>query len=282
MRLDELRGFVTSYASPEELALFNEAIDLFEKFELEEYLEQYDILLGNYYDGSEQNAYDAVKATTVAICISIVAQHGIQLVDEVTQRQLNRILDVLIKITDWEDKNTILDICNQDIDVNSKFTLIMDEITGENNDEYMCVFESIDANLFQLIKENITSNEEESFDLDQVEKINAYAKFRAKIKEPNLWADRYINMPGINQTSFTDLLALLCADIKGEIDTASSDKDYKYIALELITLAAVSIEGLANAKKIIYENQDVLYRDTVRAMKLNAAVDSAFMENVDE
>lgn len=277
MTLDELRGLVVRFYSPEELTTFDKTIDLFERFEVEEYLEQLDLVLGQYYTRTEQEAIDALKATMLAMSRSMVEWHSIRVNEDATQSQINDVLDVLNKLPNWEARETLVEIAKHDLSAEDRFVEMMVEVLGQDAEAYDAVIEYVHPELFNRLQEDLTGDEEAAIGETTVARIHHYVEFRSQIKVESLWADRYIYSDGIGENSFETLLPLLLSERKDIIDAASTAVEYEVVALELIALACASSDGIGQALNLVQAHQGELYRDVPRAMALDSAMTKVFL-----
>ena len=278
MTLDELRGLVQQFYAPEELISFERAVVLYDKFQLEDYLDQLDIVIGNYYTKSETDAIDAIKATMLALSRGIVNRHGIQLDDDIRFSEVLDVLTVLSQLPDWSDRESLIDVCNYDMSAEMRFNELMSIILGRPVDEFLGLVESVDSSLLDRIKEDVQQEQEDEEDRMAAEEVLKYMHLREKLKAPSLWADRYMMVYGLAVTTFAVLLPLFVSDKAKLIDDAKSKEEFALLAEELIALASVSSEGIGKALELVETHQEELYRDPQRAMLLSGAMKAVFME----
>jgi hypothetical protein len=278
MTLDELKGFTGRVFQAEEATTFSEAVDLLVAFDAEEFTDTFELAIGQHYYGSESDAVDAVRRTMLDLTVNLVKLHGVTLIEDVWQFQVNAILRGLLDLPNWTDRDRINDILAQDIPDEDKFCELVCEITCVSVDVLIPLIEEVNPDLFDVLTETVKQEAAEDEQQADARKIESYRAFRQNTKAQELWSDRYLALKNIGIEAFPALLTLWLNENQNLLGADGRDVDYPHLAEELIGVAVISNVGLSGALQAINEHQPEIFRDIPRAMALNTAVGNKYLE----
>ena len=275
----ELQGYLIGASSSEEVALFDRGIKVLDDYEVDEYLDQFEFILGESTSQGDTVTVDALKATLLALTRQLVNLHGIELSDDAGQSTILDICEALSALSTWTDKEGIDRILKQDTSNEDRFSELLGFLKGQAPEAFLPFILKVDDQTLGLIAEYGKAAAEETAGFDEVAKsyVEDYIYLRHKLKEPSLWADKAITNLAVLGLPYALHLKHFLQDNSQLVADAVTPEQYAHVAAQLIAIAAVSDVRLVGGLNAIKDHLDTIYLDLERVSALNQAVTTLYM-----
>jgi hypothetical protein len=265
--LDILDDYLSSVASPQQRSSIREAIALFDRFEIENYEDDYvsQLMVGD--DADTGVTLDAIIQITRTNQFQIFQEHGL-VIDENAAISLNNIfLKGLLLIPDYDDAAGLYDILKTDTDSLDIIAQVIGLVTGHTADELLPSIENADSRILQLMVEKL--DKATMFDMveDPVlkqERIRRYNQFIHRSEIPHLKL-AYLLERGMDVGHpFIVYLNLIGQDF--------DEMEVPAIANELVAMTIISSDGSDNPRAAIQEHIERFVSSMEKITKIDVAV----------
>lgn len=125
MIYEELKNYISQVSSPETIALFDNAVDVFEKYSFTDYMDIFDKNFGDAGDNADCTILDNLLATLRTLLTQLTSMQGITLDGETSIDMLITIADTLFELPYYSDKQTLIDILSSDENDNEKVCILL-------------------------------------------------------------------------------------------------------------------------------------------------------------
>lgn len=146
--IPEIEFFIENFISEENKDSIKNSFSILEELGVEDYTERFITLMMMEGDIESAQLVDSFKNTINSLINDLLIQHGVELMDSVTLDFKNKVLEGLVFLPDYEDKEGIFRILETDQDEIEKFTELLTQITPIPFMELFTSIESINPDIF--------------------------------------------------------------------------------------------------------------------------------------
>lgn len=262
MIYDELKNYLTQATSPEIVALYDRAINVFDAFGIEDYMLTFDAEVGEQANNGDTAIVDGLYQVLLGMVTNLLKQHGIFVTDESTLSERILLLETIQKVQNWEDRAGIAMLVSQDVSSEEIFAELVELITNTSSDNVLTTLSYVESALITRIGEEFGENNDELIDSDtNAAQVADYYRVRAVFGDPTKF-DRLITYQGFAGMPFKVYLnAWMLENERYLAPEAYSENLLKIFSYDLVYMAAVSEEGLSKAIPTIRENLSSIYSD---------------------
>lgn len=147
----EITEYLKATSSPEMAATYEKSFELFNHFNLEDYIQPFDAIymeVDNYDTTYIQQRFNDVMEDTLR---GLLANHGIFVSDEATHEIMNVILEAILDIEHYEDVDMVLSILDSATGDEEKFAEILALLSTVEQEEFMNAIDRVNPGLIRTI-----------------------------------------------------------------------------------------------------------------------------------
>jgi hypothetical protein len=268
---DVLNDFLVANATPEMAEAIGRALELFERVELpEDYLHGFAELLMLDDEADEGGTLGAIERLTKRFQDSILQMHGVIVVEHASLDMRSSVIEGLLDLLDYENRDEILQICQNPGMPQELFADLMALVTTLQADELLVHLESVNAAVIDMVRTQC-----EFLDLPA-----AQVDANIEAVKPNLDAVRefvtglYLGEFFIIVDKLKDgmLIGQPFAAYLELVGRSLEEMTVERAARELVAMALASIDGLANPQSIIRSQLENYVSDPDQITKIDMAV----------
>jgi hypothetical protein len=264
----ELQNYLQR-SSPDTVQVFDDAVVVFEKYEVPEYMGVFETTLEKAAEQGDQAVVDALLVTLTSILDYLLKLQGIVLSDEVLISERVAYTDAMFELAYYEDRTAMTAVLDSDLPVTEKFAELMAFMTPYSAEETLGRIEEIGEDFISNFKEVVQGME--TGDMGHAEtvsvQIKAYTGFKQFCKQQPLYADKYFSHLAAIGLEFADYLKWYQND-----HNDLSVTPVEQIAKDLIGLACLSSDGCSIPLITIRNSLSGVFSDLTEVGKLDVAV----------
>lgn len=270
MIYDELRYYLVTVSSPETVEFFDAAVELFDDYDVPDYLDVLESVLTLDSTRTDTEIVDHLKIDTQAILRYLLTMQGISIVDEILPSELAVLVKGMFDLRYYEDQSAILSIINSEQTSDEAVAELLSLTTPFEVEKSLSLIETVQEGFFEGLKERLKdislSIEEEVKDV-QVQ-IKKYIEYKKHVKNISLYPDRFFAQLGSIGLPFQAYLNLL------QKDNLNQNNEFNLVQLaqDLVGLAFLSEDGHDQPLIQIRKHLSNLIGDVNIATKLDIAV----------
>ena len=240
---DELRNLLIGASSVEMVQMFDDSFNLFERFELEDPLGAYDLVIGNNTDASAETVCEGLISTLSDQLDALLNEFGIHVNDECPIRKKIEFAQVVDLIDGWLDKEGVLKALSCDESDEEVFAYVCQAILSGEMEDYFVYLTSVSGELLTRI-EQITQQSyiEDLPDFDRIAK--EFKLLKDVCMRQDFWAMTLIQNTGNCKIDFLTLAQIYFVQIAEFFDTPN-EQQIKDIALNLVAISIISTDTMA-------------------------------------
>lgn len=276
MHYAELRNYLTLSTDQDTVDIFDDAIDVIERYDIPDYMDLFDQVYGEASYLSDVEVVDGFKNTLSSILSTIISQHGIELKDDVLISEKIAISLGLYRLNDYEDRSSMLLILETEQSPQETLSELLSLVSEYAIEKILSLLESVSPFFISNLRSIIVTPETNK--LEPVEEtrqqIEDYSKFKNKFGQPILWSDKYfshVEAIGLPYSVYMNIYV-------NEKQESFTELQLPLIAKDIVSIACLSEETVSKAKEIVQEYSDRIYSDLNLITKLDMAVTKTLME----
>lgn len=253
----ELKNYITQISSAETVDLFDNAVEVFDKYEMEEYMFVFEKTIGEMSEKSEVEVLDALMVNLRTALEYLLQIQGIVVVAEATISQITKIADGLYDIIYFENKQLLSDICSTDETDAEKASVLLALVIDMHEEEILSIIETIEDSFVPNFKERLNQVEKDTEVAKTLkENIAMYIKFKDIIcKKKAIWSDKFL-------TEIASISLPFEVYIKQyKTEKVNLPDDIETIAKTLLGIACISCDAYTNPIISIKKVLNDIYSD---------------------
>lgn len=277
----ELRNYLLQTSGYPLAALFDRAVALFDLYELPEYMDTFDIVLGDYLSGNEQDSIDALTNVLITYLDKILNEHGVFTNDSATISFKLDLINGIYLLQHYEDWRSIGAIVSLDSDPMEVFAELLTLVINQPIDNTLSYLDMVENSLISTIKEELVDQyASEIVTVAEVAtQLEAYRKFKMRNRNEPLWADKFFTHTDVIGLPYHTYLIVYLEEMGPRLTSDHENSlSAKQVAEDLFSLMCLSIEGIGKAKETIRKYADLIYSDLKHTTALDSAVNDLVME----
>lgn len=263
--LAEIELFVKDNYSPETMSLFVRGFDIFESlYEDTDYSEPYISILMNSSNAPQSYVADRIRAQLNADALRLMDEFEISVDQDADLSKLISILEGLVLLPDYEDKDSVYGIIESGESSNEIFADLIELVTDLHENEVMQVITAVPSELFTRLMESVDPQGDSNPSGDEqtnralIEKLKAYRDYT-----PN--KDNFGFRLIRNGYAIGSEFHHYHAAFGTELDTM---QDIDAVTDELLTLFYISSDAYLNPLQFYTDNSATIFSDDKRITKV--------------
>lgn len=271
MIYDELRNLLVGLTDAEEVQNFDDAIEVFEKYGSEGYMDVFNLTIGQVGTDDAVALMDALRHQAIMSFQYMLSIQGVVLKRDSVMSDYITVLNALMDVIHYEDYQRVLDILRADYQETERFGELVHLTSSWSVERAMSVVDTIEPSFAMNLVEILSSKEqsdEESMD-DISEFVNAYNKYKQMLDNVALQTDNIFNNPGAIGMPLSFYLQFF---IKTNEDL--SVRPIESIARELVAMALLSGDHCRNPLMGLKQGEGgvMIFNDLPTQTKLYVAI----------
>lgn len=273
LTLPELENFITQVRKDNTIDLIQDAVKVFEKYNLATYLDNYAaVLFDNDLKTDEENVKSIIAQTDLLLNY-LLEQQGIFTNEEIPLYQLIELCNAVFDITDYEDKSQLFRLI-ETYDSPSELLAELVALVSNLKPELVLSFNlTVSENLPHTLKATLsepvdTEGLVDSQTLAEIKK--RYLAFKNMIGKA-IYSDNYLSEATSIGLPFSVYLSLYQQD-STKLSEEFIDPIPNLIALDLVGMALLSNDGYNNPLMTIKGQINSLYAEIEKTTKLIISV----------
>lgn len=212
---EDLENYLKVSATPEFFETIQKSVELFDRFELQDWQIQYNNLLMTLDDQPIDEDLDKILELTRSILLEMMKNFEIVISDDANVRQINDILEFLALLEDLEETQSYIGILDECDDPTEAFCTLMANIKCDCPDNYYPIIHDVSvefiARLRSVLSENAHFSDDAVIDLTYekacIERLKSFMDY---LKNNSLLIAKFIRdgaKPGLSFRIYFDQLA---------------------------------------------------------------------------
>ena len=281
MIYSELRNYLVQVSSEELVDLFDRGISILEAFSVPDYLDTFDITLGDYLSSTEQESVDAVTHILITYLDKLLQEHGIFTNDQATigfKIDLLNGIYLLQSYEDWKSIDVIIESQSTPIETFAELMMLVINHPVEAILPYILDVEDsvIDNIKVQLVDNHLSKIIPVE---DIADQVNNYRKYKTRYRNEPIWSDKFfVNSESIGLPYHTYLCVYLQEFNERLTPGLPNSLKAQDVAKDLFGLMCLSLEGVAKSKEVIRKYSDLIYHDLKQLSELDYCVNTIILE----
>jgi hypothetical protein len=275
----ELKNYLIHITNIETIDLFDDAVDVFEKYQMITYMDVFETTITGMTDEPADEILCQLEQNLRTALIYLLTLQGVTANEDTCTSYIVMIADALYELPYYEDKQTLKDILDNDDPDIEKFCCLLCLASPLTIDEGLSLLISVDENFIINFKSQIKDADlkvEEGKVLKEY--IELYKKFKRVIaKNAAHYADRFFLEIGAIGLDFEVYLNQYKID-KEKLTPYTDCTEAEGVAKVLLGLACISKEGYANAIATIKEKLSMIYSDLTFTTNVDIALSKYTIE----
>lgn len=275
----ELKNYLVSISSNETVDLFDNVIEVFDKYNVPDYMTMFELTLGENNDCDSNIILESLLTNVRTILTYLLTMQGIGVNDDTTVSQLLTVVDSLFELPYYEDKDTLNNIMDSDESVIEKVSELLSLVSNMTVEDYLPLICFVDENFISNFKGQLNEVEKGVGDLQSINVyVNSYIKFKEiLLNNTPSYCDKYLMQLSSIGLPFETYLK----EYEAERGNYLHDINGNYIdiiAQDLVGLACISSDGFNNQLIIIRQYLSTLYPDIASTTKVDIAVSKLVLQ----
>lgn len=198
MIYDELKNYLVKIASAETVDSFDESITLLELYEVPNYLEVFETVIGEQSARSDADILDVLQVNLKLMLNNLLTMQGVTLSDDVTPSQTNTVVGALHTLLYYEDKGVLLDIMSGEGDAQETLCELLSLVCPYTVDEAMAMVQEVSPSFVPNFKDMLEGTQETAMrSADEVkQQIKTFISFKRYLRNAPTFADRFFQQLG--------------------------------------------------------------------------------------
>jgi hypothetical protein len=269
----ELQNYLISISSTDTVDIFDKAIEVFDKYDVPDYMTVFDLILGETNDLGSDRILDHLLTNLRTILTHLLTVQGIGVSEETTTSQLTTIADTLFELPYYEDKAILNRIMDSDSSIYEKVGELFSLLTPLTVEDYLPLIIFVDENFISNFKSQLKETDKEVSNLQSInEYVNSYIKFKnILLNNEKSYCDKYLMQLSSIGLPFETYLKEYEADKREYLHDINGDY-IDTIAQDLVGLACISSDGFNNQLIVIRQYLSTVYPDIASTTKVDIAV----------
>lgn len=155
--IDIINSYLSSVAPAAVVDTVTQALKVFEQLELQNYDDPFDELLTNANQSDPQEVFDQLVQLVRQTQRSVLAMHGVTVTDEATIPMCTALIEGILAIPGYEDRERVVAICDLDVSTAERFAELMRLVVVEEIDEMLIALEDVSNMLILRVREIATA-----------------------------------------------------------------------------------------------------------------------------
>lgn len=200
MIYDDIKRLMQELMSPEEIEVFDDAVEVLEMYNTAAYLDALSMTVG-MWSGIEAGAQaDSLRDVITGFLNYILRMQGVELHDEVSMSERVKVARYLHELVNYDDAATLLSYLALDVSAEERFGELMHLVGEWSVENAMSLVQEIQpsfaANLAEIVQSREQKNTEDAA-LVAVQ-IRAYSIYKKEVVTRSLFSDMFfVNLPSI-------------------------------------------------------------------------------------
>lgn len=249
---EELFTYLSHATDDTDMVLTRASFDVFDKYNLPDYMDMYDMMVGESEDKSNEDFIVGFRALTVSTLKGLLRIQGITVSDEALWNQVIDLCNAVFDLPYFEDKESILAITTLSLNANETLAEMLKVSASLSIEETLTVLETVEDSvierLIELLNGDGTVQEEMSEErvkvIDQCVKV--YSQYKNYLDQKPCYADIYTVNPDAIGHPFDIYLKLYLQHVVAKMNPV----DTGVVASDLVALACLSLEGYSNPMQV--------------------------------
>lgn len=274
MIYEQIRNYLVQSSSPELVQQFDTANTLFETLDFEAHLDRFDQVIGETSSMGDDALIQGLISALDEMLVALLAAHGVETVEQATTKDLVFVLNGLIELTTWEDRDTIRRILESDGNAEEKLAELLSVHAADSAERIMLILESVNPSLLITLR-GVIGEENEICNTDYSELvavIQQYEDAKRTFSIPSCFLDRMTHSAGALRMPFRTYFERFLQAAHPYLGDEPSDNMVRSFAQELVLCGILSSEGIAKTRDKVGEYMNEIYSDLKYSTKLDMAV----------
>lgn len=272
MIYDELRNYLNLTTDEDTVALFDSAVEVFDSFGVENYMDVFDATMGDNTELGENFVVDGLRGAMASYVNSILKEHGIVATEMATISQRIELCKGLLLLSQYEEKNVVRLILEGNESAHETVAELLSLTTSFKTDMGMSLMESVEDSLMEKLK--VVFNEDE-YEIVPGEDVSVYTNAFLKLKNKHarvLWAERFLDHPDVIGLSFSTYFKAFMSEM-GHLFNEQMDKEaVEAIALEMVGATALSEATIEKCSETLKDYTDEMFANIEHITQFDMAV----------
>lgn len=275
----ELRNFLVMASSPETVRTFDEAIDVLDKYGVEEYMDTFEAVTFDDPSSTENDVVNSLLRSLRSMFDNIVHSHGLWPEEHVLMSQIVEIADAMYMLPYYEDQ-VILGSYMAEYDGAELAGEVLALLMPYDVEVIMAMFREVSEDFEESLRLRLSIPQDDKEVLaampEELQKFaKAYMAYKAVINNLDIYPDRILSEPAAIGMEYLTYLGLYQADKEGsDLDRKQPDQ----VGRDLLGMAYLSKDGIENPLVTVRKHLNELFGDIHIVTKINLAVTNLTLE----
>jgi hypothetical protein len=254
MIYSEIQNYVRQAAGGEVVDLFDRAQAVLERINFEDYLDVLENAIGDFSDQGDTAVVDVMRLRLREMFDSLLAMHGIKLVEDVPLSDRIDLVDAICAISDCDEYHSLLLALETQESPQEIFATLISLVSMLKIEDVLLMIEDVSDELVARMREVILQPSHEQLEEVEVveERITAYQKYRIVFANDVRWTERFVEFTEAVGLPFNSYAKLYMAeqfnrDINESTDTQMA---WRRVCVNLIGIACLCEEGIVKAAEL--------------------------------
>lgn len=277
MIYDELRNFIVHSASVEQAEVYDDVVKVFDKFGLSDYLDVWDLTIGEYSARGEQAVVDALWNITGLYVLQLCQSCGITIDADLPLADAVEIADALFELPYYEDRQTMLAIMDSAENEQEKVCGLLALRINKSVDNLLLMVEDVRPNYCDRLREQIEAVTQaiQETQRDVKPQITAYQRFKNHLAGQPLWCDRLTEQVSTIGLPLQYYISVFLQQVaRDTLDYMSSE----LVARDLVACSFLSADGYQAPQVALKAMYGQLYSDIEKVTALDMAINKLLIE----
>lgn len=264
-------------ASPDIVQVFDDAVVLFDKYGIPDYMDMFDAVAFDTPDAGDTQVLDSLQLNLRTVLLHLLTMQGLSVHEHTLTSQVVELADGMLQIVDYEDKATVEATLNGDFPTQELAAELLALVTPYSVEELMAMLETVEDNFTETLRLRMSMpNSEDSEAVESVQKqIQAYIAYKSVVGQDPIYPDRIFAQTAAIGLEYAVYLRLYQADHEGIDLAARTPSD---IAKDLVGMAVLSQDGVEAPLVVVRKHLNDLFGDINLVTKINIAVSNLTVE----
>ena len=200
MIYDDIKRLMQELMSPEEIEVFDDAVEVLEMYNTAAYLDALSMTVGMWSGIEAGTQADSLRDVITGFLNYILRMQGVELHDEVSMSERVKVARYLHELVNYDDAATLLSYLALDVSAEERFGELMHLVGEWSVENAMSLVQEIQpsfaANLAEIVQSREQKNTEDAA-LVAVQ-IRAYSIYKKEVVTRSLFSDMFfVNLPSI-------------------------------------------------------------------------------------
>lgn len=269
----ELKNYLTNISSIETVDLFDNAIVVFDKYDVPDYMGIFDNTINNNSEQAAEVILDYLLSDLTLLLKHILSIQGVTLNENAVISQMTEICNSLFELPYYLDKIIIENLLSSDENDTIKFCQLINLLAPYSIEEILNVLDDLNEDFISNFKTQIKSVDTETANLSLIKlHVDAYIRYKDIIlKNQAGYCDKFfMNMSSIG-LPYEEYVKQYQNDNKEHLNDVDSTF-VNHIAQDLVGLTTLSCDGINNPLLVIRKYLGEIYPDINTTTKVDIAV----------